>query len=368
MGASAAAGARGAAPASAGLTGLGDLGVVLDAGGGGAEYESVLPVVEGVQQEDDVVRIVFEPVPPVVVDHDLFGPGIETDDADVEVLVVEGDPHLGVLAGRPSFLRILLDEPGGRLYRLPQGFVDPPVQTRRLRNPPGPEGSCGAVALRGVGLSPGLRRDMEGKRRHQQGHQGMQKTRHGNRERLDEEPGRRSLLVLRVGADRVRLGKLPGNVLGRHPRAIVGVNEAFLAHRRTGGGIALHVEDDVVVPGGADADRHVVQSQRVPHLPGHHVIGAGGIAAHTQAAQEIALTVIEAQTPSGDVDAPHPSSDHGVLRLSMVFNIAAIGDPGIDRMAELEPEETASRLCGGIEIGRRKRQARQRPSGSPWEG
>ena len=94
------------------------------------------------------------------------------------------------------------------------------------------------------------------------------------------------------------------------------------------------------------------------------MIGAGGIAAHTQAAQEISLAVIEAQTPSGDVDAPHPASDHRVLRLSMVFGIAAIGDPGIDRLAELEPVETASRLHGGIEIGRRKRQARQRASGS----
>ena len=168
MGSSAATGARGAAPASARLTRLGDLGIVLDAGGVGAEYESVLPVVKRVQHHDEVVRVVFQSIPPVLVDHDLFGPGVETDDAHVEILIVEGDSHLGVLAGRFSFLRIPLGEPGSRLDRFPQGFVDPAVQLRGLRHPPGLERHLRTVSL-GVGLCPGLGRGSDRQGRRQQG-------------------------------------------------------------------------------------------------------------------------------------------------------------------------------------------------------
>ena len=52
-------------------------------------------------------------------------------------------------------------------------------------------------------------------------------------------------------------------------------------------------------------------------------------------------------------------ADHGIVRLSIVSGITAIGDDGIDGVAGLKAEEAATWLGGGIQIGRGQRELRE---------
>ena len=97
-----AAGSPGAAAAAI-LTRLRDLCVVLDAGRSGAEYEGVLPVVEGVEQDLNRVGILHLAVAAVLRHDRILRLGIQAADADVEVPVVVGEAtSVSSVAGAPS--------------------------------------------------------------------------------------------------------------------------------------------------------------------------------------------------------------------------------------------------------------------------
>src|SRR5689334_13379921 len=52
-----------------------------------------------------------------------------------------------------------------------------------------------------------------------------------------------------------------------------------------------NVVDDRILHVWTDAGRHVVERERVPHAPGHVVIGAGRVAAHPERADDTVLVV-----------------------------------------------------------------------------
>ena len=57
--------------------------------------------------------------------------------AEVDVLVIEGDPQLGSFAGRLSFTRVLLDEFGERQHLLIHVVVESRVDPERCRDASG---------------------------------------------------------------------------------------------------------------------------------------------------------------------------------------------------------------------------------------
>src|SRR5258708_19588100 len=77
-------------------------------------------------------------------------------------------------------------------------------------------------------------------------------------------------------------------------------------------GVLRDVVNDVVIVRGTDPGRNVVEVERVPDFPGDNVVGAGGVAAHTEGAHDFALAVVQSQPapqhlPPPDFFAYHPS-------------------------------------------------------------
>ena len=60
-------------------------------------------------------------------DDDVVGLGVEADDGDVEVLLIEEKPDLGSLGRRFALVRLLLDECAERLRACPHAVVDAAV-------------------------------------------------------------------------------------------------------------------------------------------------------------------------------------------------------------------------------------------------
>ena len=124
------------------------------------EEEGIPVVVEGVERERHhvVARELRGVVEPLV--HDLVAvqdPGdhvagipVPGEDADVERVAVEEDPHLRRLGRRIAFLRVPLPEPGGDGGRLPGRLVQGPVDADGGRHPLRSHG--GGVVGRTAGL------------------------------------------------------------------------------------------------------------------------------------------------------------------------------------------------------------------------
>ena len=89
-------------------------------------------VVEGVEQQEDRIGVPQFGITAVLGDDDIFGLGIETDDAEVEVVVVVPDADLGFFRRGPSLVGVLLGETGRGLNELPQRLVDQSVELGRL--------------------------------------------------------------------------------------------------------------------------------------------------------------------------------------------------------------------------------------------
>ena len=72
-----------------------DLRIKFNSGRAGSKDKSILIVVEGVEQQEDRIGVPQFGITAVLGDDDIFGLGIETDDAEVEVVVVVPDADLG---------------------------------------------------------------------------------------------------------------------------------------------------------------------------------------------------------------------------------------------------------------------------------
>ena len=140
---------------------------VLHAEGIGAEDEPVLMVVEGVENELDRVRLGEVGVALALRVGDAIGLAVEGDDADVEVLVVEGDPHLGFLRRRLALVGVLLHEVGVGLDPRPDVVVDAAVDRRGVAAQPGRgQGPRGRRGGRLGGRERGVEQGGGGGRRH----------------------------------------------------------------------------------------------------------------------------------------------------------------------------------------------------------
>src|SRR5690606_29968644 len=77
-------------------------------------------------------------------------------------------------------------------------------------------------------------------------------------------------------------------------------------------------EVDIVIAGRADAGRYEVELERVAELPGDDVVGAGGVPAHADGADQRAVLVIQAQPAAENVHAADRLADHRVVMATEV--------------------------------------------------
>src|SRR6185312_12416731 len=109
----------------------------------------------------------------------------------------------------------------------------------------------------------------------------------------------------------------------------------------------------------AYARRHVIESQEMTRLPRNVVIGAGGVAAHPDRADQHMVRVVKRQSPTEHIYTADPGATHEIVGLSVITGVPTIGGIGIDWITSLQAVETATRLHGRVEVGSGKRQARQ---------
>ena len=121
-----------------------------------------VPAVEiGVEADDDPVVLVDPASPVQDVAADTVGFRIEEHEAEVEGVLVVGDPHLGALAGGRAVHRVALAEPGHRRDVRPEGLVENAVDARWGLDPdppappgPGPARGIPQGSRRAAGLPP----------------------------------------------------------------------------------------------------------------------------------------------------------------------------------------------------------------------
>jgi hypothetical protein len=99
----------------------------------------------------------------------------------------------------------------------------------------------------------------------------------------------------------------------------------------------------------------MIEPEQITEFPGNDVICARGISADAEAAYELVLTLVESHTSPEDVDPPDLVSHQWIVMPAILAGVPPVGGIGIDGIAELEPEQTATRLYGCIEIGGGKR-------------
>ena len=120
-----------AVPVVAGLL-VGDLPVEHATLGIGREAESVATVIERVEHDRDVVVVVqVAGVTPHVAGDPTVGMGLPQARADVDVLVIEEHPDVGLVAGRATLGRFLLQEAARGGNRLVERLVEPAVEGER---------------------------------------------------------------------------------------------------------------------------------------------------------------------------------------------------------------------------------------------
>ena len=130
----------------------GDLPVVLDAGGIGAEDEAVLAVAVGVEDDPEAVHVVERRVAARVRDDDGGRLAVVHHRTDVERVPGEDDPDLGPLRRRIALDRQLLEEPIDRRRRGPGRIAQHvAVEGRRLHDG---RGRCGGARQVGYRRRP----------------------------------------------------------------------------------------------------------------------------------------------------------------------------------------------------------------------
>ena len=117
--------------------------------------------------------------------------------------------------------------------------------------------------------------------------------------------------------------------------------------------VAGEVKDDVVRPRGitAYAPRDVIQAKIIACPPGDVVVRARAVTANAHGSDEFAFAVIESQSAAEDIHSADFLPAHRVVVLSVMFGVAPVGNLGINRIAVLQAEKTASRLHWSPQIG-----------------
>ena len=120
-------------PVVVGRTLIGDLPVREPANRVGVKDVAVALVVEGVEEHREVVVLPqLRRVSPHLVGHAALGVRLEAPSRDVNVVVIEEDPRLGLLGGRLELVRLLLDEPADRFDGGVDRLVELPVDMDRI--------------------------------------------------------------------------------------------------------------------------------------------------------------------------------------------------------------------------------------------
>ena len=120
--------------------------------------------------------------------------------------------------------------------------------------------------------------------------------------------------------------------------------------------VGVDVVHDVVRVAGANAPRHVVEIQRVPHPPGDDVVGARRVTADAQPAQQGAVLRVERESSAKDVDAADALTDHRILLGAEPGCVALIGCLLVHWIALLQAEQAAARLRRREEVAGRQRE------------
>jgi len=104
------------------------------------EPKAVAAIVKRVEQDREVVVVVHVAgVASHVAGHAAIGMGFPQAGADVDVLVVEEHPQLGLVAGWTALGRLLLDEAAGGWHRRVERLVEAAVERHGRSQPRGAE-------------------------------------------------------------------------------------------------------------------------------------------------------------------------------------------------------------------------------------
>jgi hypothetical protein len=82
------------------------------------------------------------------------------------------------------------------------------------------------------------------------------------------------------------------------------------------------------------------------------VVGARCVTAHAQPSQQLPVPRIQREPATKDVDATDEAADHGIVRRAIGRDRPGVRNPGIHRIAFLQPEETSARLYRRVQVGR----------------
>mmetsp|Transcript_686 Transcript_686/g.1819 ORF Transcript_686/g.1819 Transcript_686/m.1819 type:complete len:263 (+) Transcript_686:1664-2452(+) len=146
------------------------------------------------------------------------------------------------------------------------------------------------------------------------------------------------------------LGSLACGVLGR--QASHNASGHVIAGGVRGGAGAGAMHQVVHHSTRAKAGRHVVQAQLVPQAPGHDVVGARGVAADAQPAQQRAGLVVQGQAATKHVDAAHALAGQRVLGASTPAGGGSlVCGHCIHGVGLLQAEQRATRLGQAVQVG-----------------
>src|SRR5215831_627229 len=141
--------------------------------------------------------------------------------------------------------------------------------------------------------------------------------------------------------------------------------------------VSNDIEDDVVraLRVGVDASHSIepVECERGPDLPGHHVVGTGGVSADAKSAHSDSAS-IKGKSTAKHIHATNAVTDHRISWRAEVLRAAlarletrlaepglavpvAIRDTGVDGVAVLQAVEAAARLHRSEQVGSRQGEA-----------
>lgn len=104
------------------------------------------------------------------------------------------------------------------------------------------------------------------------------------------------------------------------------------------------VVDDVIRISRAHAGRHVVQIQRLSHLPSHNMIRARGIPAHADRTHQRPTRRIQRKPTAKHIHSTNLSAHHRVVTLPIVRRVPLVGHRNIHRIAMLQAKQAPTRL------------------------
>lgn len=132
--------------------------------------------------------------------------------------------------------------------------------------------------------------------------------------------------------------------------AAIGMAPARRTSPGSPGGIRNDVEYDVVravwITGDSRHAEQMIETEKLPNSPGDIVIRAGGIAAHSDAADKNLSGRIQADAATEDVYPADLQTNHRVLVRTVPRGRSFVGGISVDWVAVGQCEQTAARLNG----------------------